>query len=672
MRALKIFGMVIGGLVALMLLGLVAIWLFFDPNDYKDRIAAKVQESTGRTLALPGKLTLSVFPWLAVETGEASLGNPQGFGAEPFLTLKRAKMSVKLMPLLHKQLEVGRIEIDGLDLRLKQDASGKGNWVDWGKPSEPASAGGSGPTSLNLAGVKIADARIAFEDMVAQKVNVEIGRIAPGAAIPVDLKMELVTKPGARPMPVAAGFQLTPDLDKQQFKLAKLALSGTMQPAGAPKTLDWRFDSPAVDLDLTAQTLANATFNAQFGAAKLAGAIAGSKLIDAPALNGSFELAELAPRELMTQFGITPPVTRDKTALARFTAKGKYAWQGTLARLTDLSLVMDESKLSGRIAYDTSTTGLDFALALDRINLDRYQPPPTNPDEKSEPIELPVDFLKPMRARGNFTVGQIKIGGANLSELSAGIDIANAQARFAPLGAKLYGGTYRGDIRIDMRNAVPRLSMDEHMAGIDIAALMKEYADSKRLSGRGNLDVKLAASGRSGDDLLKTINGTVALNLADGAVEGIDVWYAIAQAQSLIQKHQLAAVASKGRTAFDSFHATADVVNGVATTKDLNIASQLLQITGAGSTNLVTQTLDYTITTTVLKAPPGADAGTAQLERARIPVNITGTFSDPKIRPDLAGMAKERVKQEVEKRKEEVQEKVKEKVKDKLKGLFGR
>ena len=388
--------------------------------------------------------------------------------------------------------------------------------------------------------------------------------------------------------------------------------------------------------------------------------------------NGSFELAELAPRDLMAQFGITPPVTRDKTALARFAAKGNYAWQGSLARLTDLALTLDESKLAGRLAYDTASSGMDFALTLDRIDLDRYQPPPTSPDEKSEPIELPVDFLKPLRAKGSFNVGQIKVGGANLTELTAGIDVANAQARFAPLGARLYGGTYRGDIRIDMRPAVPRLSMDEHLAGIDIAALMKEYADSERLSGRGNLDVKLVATGRSGDDLLKTLTGTVGLNLQDGAVEGIDVWYAIAQAQSLIQKHQLAAATNSKRTAFDSFRATTDMVNGVATTKDLNIASQLLQITGAGSTNLVTQVLDYTITTTVLKAPPNADAGMAQLERARIPVKITGTLADPKIRPDLAGMAKERVKQEVEKRKEEVQEKVKEKVKDKLKGLFGR
>ena len=232
MRALKIFGMVLGGVVALLVLGLVALWLLFDPNDYKDRITAAVRESTGRTLSLPGKLKLSVFPWLAVETGEASLGNPEGFGDEPFLTLKRASMSVKLMPLLHSQFEVGRVEIDGLDLKLRQNAAGKGNWEDWGKPSEPSSAESSAPTSLNLAGVQIADARIAFEDLVAQGVNVTIGRIAPGAAIPVELKLDLVSSPGARPMPLSAAFELTADLEKQHYRLAKLALRGNLQPEG--------------------------------------------------------------------------------------------------------------------------------------------------------------------------------------------------------------------------------------------------------------------------------------------------------------------------------------------------------------------------------------------------------------------------------------------------------
>lgn len=97
--------------------------------------------------------------------------------------------------------------------------------------------------------------------------------------------------------------------------------------------------------------------------------------------------------------------------------------------MSDLALKLDESKLTGRIAFDPASGGLNFALTLDKINLDRYQPPPTNPDEKSEPIELPVDFLKQLRVKGNFTVGQIKIGGANLTELGAGIDIANSLAR---------------------------------------------------------------------------------------------------------------------------------------------------------------------------------------------------------------------------------------------------
>jgi AsmA protein len=674
MRALKIVGIAVGGRIGLLVLVLVAVWLFVDPNDYKDRISAAVKQSTGRSLSLPGELKLSVFPWIKLRVGEASLGNPAGFGNEPFLTLKRASLSVKLLPLLKKQLEVGRIEIEGLDLKLRQDAAGKGNWEEWGAtPETPAPPEESaGASSFNLAGVAITNSRISFEDMVAADVNFDIGRVATGVPVAADIRMLLTTGPGAKPLPLAARFRLTLDMEQQRYQLADLTLNGSVQPEGAPKALDWKLSMPAADLDLKAQTLADSTFVAQVGAAELSGSIAGSKLVDAPALNGRFELKQIAPRTLMQQFGIAPPVTRDSTALATFAAQGSYAWQSGVARLSDLKLGLDESALTGRVSYDTSNSGMDFGLTLDKINLDRYQPPPTDPNEKSEPIELPVDFLKTLRAKGSFTVGEIRIGGARLTQLSAGIDVQDAMARFAPLKAQLYGGQYNGNISLDMRPAVPRLSMDEHMSGIDIAKLMKEYADSERLSGKGNLDVKLAASGRSGDALLKTLTGTISTNLADGAVEGMDIWYAIAQAQSLLQKRELASVTNTKRTTFDTFKASADVVNGVATTKDLAIDSQLLRIAGNGSTNLVTQALDYSIAATVLRTPPGVDESTAQLARFTVPVKITGTLADPKVRPDLAGMAKEIAKQEVKKEVEQKKDELKDKVKSKLKDLLNR
>jgi AsmA protein len=686
MRAFKIIGIILGSLAGLLVLAGVAIWLLFDPNDYKDRISAAVQRSTGRTLSLPGELKLSLFPWVAIETGEASLGNPPGFGEEPFLSLKRARLSVKLMPLLRKQLEIGRIEIDGLDLRLKQDAQGKGNWEEWGgddtaEPEVDESTGG--PTSFDLAGIAITDSRIAFQDLVAEDVEVDIGRVASGVPVKVSMSTRLVTAPGEKPLPLSADFALVPDLDAQRYQFANLVLKGRLQPEGVPSELDWRFETPAADLDLAQQTLAATDFTAAFGAAKLVGRIEGTKLIDSPALSGIFRLEEVSPRTLMRQLGIEQPETRDETVLTRLAAQGAYAWQGGVMRLTNLAFTLDDSKLAGRFSYDTGNSGMDFALNLDRIDLDRYQPPPTEETADSEPIELPVELLKPLRAKGIFEAGEIKVGGARLSQLSAAVSLADGVGRFGPLRAQLYGGTYSGDIGLDMRPEVPRLTMDEHMRGIDIAALMKDYVDSERLSGRGNLDMVLSARGRSGDALLATLTGRIGLDLQDGAVEGIDIWYAIEQAQSLIKNRQLSAAANTRRTAFDTFKANAELVDGVASTRDLVVASQLLRITGQGSTSLVSQELDFTVTATVLRAPPEADADIAELTRAAIPVRITGTLADPKIRPDLAGLVKDRVKQEIDERKEELrqeveekrqelEEKVRDKVRDRLNNLLNR
>lgn len=684
MRALRIIGIVIGSLFGLLVLAGVAIWLFVDPNDYKDRIAAVVQESTGRELSLPGELKLSLFPWVALETGEAALGNPAGFGDEPFLTLQRARLAVKLMPLLRKELEVGRIEIDGLDLRLRQDAQGRGNWEDWGSDAEaPPQGATGGPAAFDLAGVLIRDGRIAFEEMVAQAVKLDIGRIAGGAAVPVSMEMELVTAPQEAPLPLAADFSLTLDLDRQHYQLADLALRGRLQPEGAPAALDWRFETPGADLDLSAQTLTSTDFTAAFGAARLLGRIEGARLIDAPVLQGIFRLDELSPRQLMQQLGMDQPHTRDATVLTRLAAQGAYGWQGGVVRLTNLAVTLDDSQLNGRFSYDTGNSGMDFALNLDRIDLDRYQPPPTEEEVASEPIELPVDLLKPLRAKGSFEVGEIKVGGAQLTRLTAAVALADGVGRFGPLSAQLYGGTYSGDIGLDMRPEVPLLTMDEHMRGIDIAALMKDYADSERLTGTGNLDMVLSARGSSGADLLATLDGRIGVDLQDGAVEGIDIWYAIEQAQSLIKNRQLADRANTGRTVFDTFRANAQVAQGVASTQDMLVASELLRISGAGSTSLVSQALDFTVTATVLRAPPDADADIAELTRAAIPVKITGTLAEPRIRPDLAGMARERVRQEIDERKEEireeleqrreeVEEKVRDRVRDGLRDLLNR
>src|SRR6201993_2131121 len=145
MRILKLLAIALAGLLALLAIVLLAVRAFVDPNDYKDRIARAVRNSTGRELALPGEIRLSVFPGIALELGPASLGNPPGFGEEPFAAVKHAALRVRLLPLLRKQVEIGRVEIDGLDLRLGKNAAGRGNWQSpAGSRPTPQSSGGAG------------------------------------------------------------------------------------------------------------------------------------------------------------------------------------------------------------------------------------------------------------------------------------------------------------------------------------------------------------------------------------------------------------------------------------------------------------------------------------------------------------------------------------------------
>lgn len=669
MRAVRILATVVAGLVLLLVLALVGIWLFVDPNDYKDRIAAEVQSSTGRELTLEGDIDLAIFPWLALELGPASLGNPPGFGAEPFATVQRARARVKLFPLLRGNLQVGRIEVDGLDLRLATNAEGRGNW-EFGDGAEPGSSEPSKP--LDLAGVEVTRSRIAFEDLVAQEVELRTGRLAPGVVTPVTLSLQLVTEPGAAPMPLEGRFDAALDLDAQNYRLTDLRLSGSLPPEDGGKPLPWSFASPEVALDLVAQTLSPARFEAAFASAKMAGSLQGSRIIDAPSITGDFTLSPVALRTLLSELDIEPPVTRDAAVLGTLEAAGRFAYEGDAVRAEGLTVKLDDTRMEGRFGANLDSGLLEFDLTLDTLNADRYLPPA---EEESagggkpaddEPFELPVEVLKPLLAKGTLAIDQLRFADMNLTEVRVGVDARDGVTRIAPAEARLYGGRYAGEVAIDTRPAQPRVTLQQSLTGIDIAAFMNDFLETKRLAGRGNVTARLTADGTSGDDLIRTLSGRIEANLADGAVEGIDLWYAIAQAQSLIKNRALAGGTNTGRTAFDTFRASADIAGGVATTRDLAIASSQLRVTGAGTTNLATQAIDYDVKTTVLKAPPGADGDLAGLALAEIPIGITGTLDAPKVRPDLEGIAKARVKQEIEKRKDEVKEKIQDRLRDLL------
>ena len=86
--------------------------------------------------------------------------------------------------------------------------------------------------------------------------------------------------------------------------------------------------------------------------------------------------------------------------------------------------------------------------------------------------------------------------------------------------------------------------------------------------------------------------------------------------------------------------------------------------------------------TTTLPADPLCVGGTtiskAKLSLGRLAapsgdetIKVSGTLLEPKVRPDLEGIAKAKLKQKVDEKKDELKQKLQDKLQDKLKGLFG-
>jgi AsmA protein len=645
MRNLKLWGVLAGGIVALLGAVLLGVWLLVNPNAYKGKIAAAVQQSTGRELKLQGDIKLSVIPWVALELGPASLGNPAGFGDEPFLSFTHASVRVRLLPLLRQRLEVARVEVDGLDLRLRKNAAGRGNWQG-AEPEQPPAKPDADHTGAalgleSLANIRIENGRMAYEGITVEKVNLETGSLAADRHIPVNLTFDANRAPTGAQLSLNAKFDLSQDAAQKSLRFSAAHVSGTLSRAGDGRPAHWDLSAPEINVNVTEQTFAAQAFDLSYSGAHVTGSVRATKISDDLSVTGSLNLAPLVLREIEPRLGFSLPKTRDPKALSQLSATTDFAYDSSALALTHLQLHLDDTQIQGNLTLLAGETrALQFNLAVDQINLDRYRPPEAAAVAPPSASPGPAaQSGKNFDAMGTLTIKSAQFARLDLSDVRVTVADKDKVMHLAPIEAQLDGGRSSGDITLDSRGATPTMSVDEQLTGIDMAQLLANTAGKGRLSGKATLNLKATARGAGVDAMLKTLTGHLDVNLADGALEGIDVGYELSLAQALIDKSAAPARASTGRTPFQAFKLSSQITNGVAETHDLTIASQAIKVAGQGSANLATKGIDFKLLASVVTAPA---------RNTDIPLKVTGTYANPTVRPDIEGLAKDQLKQKLQ------------------------
>ena len=86
-------------------------------------------------------------------------------------------------------------------------------------------------------------------------------------------------------------------------------------------------------------------------------------------------------------------------------------------------------------------------------------------------------------------------------------------------------------------------------------------------------------------------------------------------------------------TKFTSLAGTARLAKGVARNDDLNLTSPIVKVRGAGTVDLPGDRIDYRADAELVQACAGI--GKRELAGHVIPVRVTGSLSDPKVRPSI-------------------------------------
>jgi AsmA protein len=228
-----------------------------------------------------------------------------------------------------------------------------------------------------------------------------------------------------------------------------------------------------------------------------------------------------------------------------------------------------------------------------------------------------------------ISLGAFKFQDLKIGATSGTVRLNNRVLKTNIDDMQLYEGRGRGILNVDATLPAVRLALNVSLDGTSAMPLLQDAAKFQWLAGKGRIALALGGQGLSEREIVEGLEGKADFAFQNGQIVGIDI-------PKLIQ------AAMQGRfsgfnhnpaekTDFSEFAGSFVVNKGVAQNNDLRLTTPLLQVTGAGSANMPTRTIDY-----VMKPKLVASAGAG----FEIPVKMSGSWERPTIQPDIGGALK--------------------------------
>lgn len=248
---------------------------------------------------------------------------------------------------------------------------------------------------------------------------------------------------------------------------------------------------------------------------------------------------------------------------------------------------------------------------------------------------IDVSGLNYVDAQIRISANEAVIGDARLAPLALDAKLAGGvlKAGTANLGA--YDGQVSGEVILDATSGAPSFAMHSDLVGVRALPLLQGLAEFDRIDGKLQAKLALRSAGASQRALMANMQGTAFVNFQDGAIRGINIAQMIRSLTSGTLSGWQDSEAQS--TDLSQLSASFRIDKGQAVTTDLNLIGPLVRVTGAGTIALDTKMMGFRVEPKLVMTTEGQGRASEPVGFG-IPVMIQGSWSQPRIYPDMAGM----------------------------------
>ncbi|EPI6283711.1 AsmA family protein [Neisseria gonorrhoeae] len=635
-----------------------SVYRTFTPENIRSRLQQSIAH-THRKISFDADIRRRLLPRPTVILKNLTITEPDG--GRVAVSVKETKIGLSWKNLWSDRIQVEKWVVSGADLALTRDRNGAWNIQD-------LFDGAKHSASVNRIIVENSTVRLNFlqQQLILKEISLNLqspdssGQQFESSGILVWRKLSVPWK--SRGLFLSDGIG-TPEISPFHFE-ASTSLDGhgiTISTTGSPSVrfnaggadaagLGLRADTSFRNLHLTAQIPAlalknnsiktgtvNGTFTAGGEYARWDGSFkldkanlhSGIANIGNAEISGSFK----TPR-LQTNFSLGSPLvwsrdngldaprlhistlqdTVDRLPQPRFISRldGSLSIPNLQNWNAELNGTFDRQPVAAKFKYTREgAPRLEAAAALQKLN-----PAPYLDEFRQQNGKIFPDILG--RLSGNveahLKIGSIQLPGLQLDDMETYLHADKDHIALSRFKSGLYGGHTEGGISIaNTRPATYRLQ--QNASNIQIQPLLQDLFGFHSFSGNGDAVIDLTASGENRKQLIRSLQGSLSLNISNGAWHGIDMDSTL--------KNGLSGKIS-GSTPFYRFTLNSEISDGISRHIDTELFSDSLYVTSNGYTNLDTQELSEDVLIRNAVHP----------KNKPIPLKITGTVDKPSITVD--------------------------------------